>query len=131
MDAISGMVDGGTPVRNRRRRPSLRYRLTGRFWLLIMLLLLVYAAGQFTYQAWKVREYRQRIAEAEQELERVMAENAAMREQLRYADTDAFIEERAREQGYVYPHETAVVLAAPSSGDDVERRPGVTPTPGY
>lgn len=130
MDALSGLHETASEPRRRRRR-RFRYRLTGRFWFLVMLFVVLNAATQFGIQAWKVREYHRRIAEATDMLERLEAENEALRSHLEYVHTDSYIEVRAREQGYVYPHETAVVLAEPRAGGDVERRTGANPTPGY
>lgn|SRR5690625_1774688 len=109
-----------------------RYRLTGRFWWLIIAFVVVNIGSAFVHQGWKAWQLRTQIAQAEQKLEAIYGKTQDLREEYAYLQSEAYIEEAARQElGLVMPGETAVIMVEAGNDGDVERREGANRTPGF
>ncbi|HEX6971905.1 MAG TPA: septum formation initiator family protein [Limnochordia bacterium] len=88
----------------------------------------VYVAGAYAAGCWRLWQLRREIASAERRVTAMVERNAQLRAVLARMDTDAYIEQVAREKlGLVEPGERPYVIAAPrdpTSPFYVERRPG-------
>lgn len=120
-------ASNAAPMPNRRR-----YRLTGRFWWLIIAFVVVNIGSAYVHQGYKAWQYRNQIAQAEQQLHQAEQRNQELREELTYLQSEAYIEQAARQElGLVMPGETAVIMVEPGNNGDVERRSGANRTPGF
>lgn len=109
-----------------------RYRLTKRFWWFIIAFVVVNIGSAYAHQGWKAWQYRNQIAQAERQLESILQRNEELREELAYLQSEAYIEQAARQElGLVMPGETAVIMVEPGIDGDVERRSGANRTPGF
>jgi cell division protein DivIC len=90
--------------------------------LLLAIPVLVYLAFSAGRKVIEMVVLRQQAAELRQEIEQLKARNAALREQIAYLQSDAYVEKVAREDlGLVKPGDTPVAVVMPS--------PSATPTP--
>lgn len=109
-----------------------RYRLTGRFWWLIVAFVVINVGSAYVHQGYKAWQYRTQIAQKKQQLEEIEQRNQELREEYAYLQSEAYIEQAARQElGLVMPGETAVIMVEPSNDGDVERRAGANRTPGF
>lgn len=79
-------------------------------WLLLPIALIVYVGFLFMSNVGVLRDVQHTKAELQQQLADVQADNDALREQVDFGGTTAFIERKARELlGWVYPGEYRVI----------------------
>lgn len=82
----------------------------------VLSLLLVYLVISFCSQFSKLTIMQRDVRNIQQQVQEMQQNNAALREELRLAQSDAYIEKTAREQiGLVKPGETRVVTVAPGA----------------
>lgn len=106
------------------RRPPVRrrWRVTPRFWLILMLLFGAYMAYAYITGFIEIARLERAIAAVEEEIERVTLENEALRRELARLQSPEYIEKVAREElGLVMPGETAVIIAEPAKGSGAAR----------
>lgn len=110
---------GPPPERPRPRRRRRRIKLAPRFWALLAAVVIIYVGSAYAVGFLKIHALHRQIAEAEQTLARIEAENERLRRELEYINSDEYIEAIARQQlGLVYPGETAVVLVKTDADAD-------------
>lgn len=82
----------------------------------VLSLLLVYLVVSFCTQFSKLSTMQRDVRNIQQQVQEMQQKNAALREELRLAQSDAYIEKTAREKiGLVKPGETRVVTVAPGT----------------
>lgn len=92
-----------------------RRRVTSRFWLIIGLIVFVYAIGSYTKGFIEIWRLRQQIVAVELEIANAQTRNQQLREELAYLQSDEYIEKVAREElGLILPGETPVILTTPT-----------------
>ncbi len=80
----------------------------------ILSLLLVYLIMSFCSQFSKLTSMQRDVRDIQLQVQEMQQKNAAMREELRLAQSDAYIEKTAREKiGLVKPGETRIVTVVP------------------
>jgi len=86
----------------------------------VLSLLLVYLVISFCSQFSKLTVMQRDVRSIQQQVQEMQQKNAVLRDELRLAQSDAYIEKTAREKiGLVKPGETRVVTVAP--GTEVQR----------
>lgn len=106
-------MQGATVSSNNHRRRK-RWRLTPRFWAIVGLAFFVYMTVSYVTGYIHIWKIKQEIRQIEEEISRAEARNEALREELSYLQSDAYVERVAREElGLVRPGETAVIIASP------------------
>lgn len=83
----------------------MRFKRTGIFTKLIIMLLLVYAVMSLVGLRGKIKDAEKQQTELEQQVADITAENDAMQYALDNRDDDKVMEDIARGEGYVYPDE--------------------------
>lgn len=92
-----------------------RWRVTPRFWLILMLVFGAYMAYAYITGFIEIARLERAIAAVEKEIEKVTLENEALRRELARLQSPEYIEKVAREElGLVMPGETAVIIAEPA-----------------
>lgn len=86
----------------------------------VLSLLLIYLVISFCSQFSKLSIMQRDVRNIQQQVQEMQQKNAALRDELRLAQSDAYIEKTAREKiGLVKPGETRVVTVAP--GTEVQK----------
>lgn len=83
----------------------------------VLSLLLVYLVISFCSQFSKLSSMQRDVRNIQQQVQEMQQKNAALREELRLAQSDAYIEKTAREKiGLIKPGETRIVTVVPGNG---------------
>lgn len=103
----------------RAQRQKKRLRITPRFWIVMLGVLVLYVGSAYVIGFVKIARIGAQIRMAEEELTSIQTENEIFREQLVYMQSDEYVEEVARtELGLVKPGETAVVVVKTDAEED-------------
>ena len=87
----------------------------------VLSLLLVYLVISFCTQFSKLTVMQRDVRNIQQQVQEMQQKNASLREELRLAQSDAYIEKTAREKiGLVKPGETRVITAVPGTAPEIE-----------
>lgn len=127
--AGSGLAPlGRGPLRTANQTARAKRRLTPRFWAMIGLLFAAYLAVLYAAGSYRIFRLHQAIERSERQVRVAEQRNQQLRTMLAGMESDAYIEQAAREKlGLVRPGETPYVIARPQDPADpfyVKRRPG-------
>jgi len=100
-----------SPLPKRRYRRRVSFNLSkSKLPTLIIVLLLCYLAISFSSQFSRLSNMQRDVVNIQQQVQEMRDKNAALREELRLVQSDAYIEKVAREKmGLVKPGETRVI----------------------
>ena len=105
----------GPQAKSKRRKKPFS-PLKGRLPVLLVLALLCYLAVTFTSQFGRLAVMQQDVRNIKQQIDELEQKNNTLREELRKAQSDSYIEKTAREKlGLIKPNETRVVPVAPGT----------------
>lgn len=114
--------------RKRSRRPRKRWRVTPRFFLILLGLLCLWITIGFANRYLHIVLLQGKIVRVEREIAATTSRNEATRRQIQDMQSDVYIEKIAREKlGLIKPGETVYIpvrSAAPDDPQDVKKRPG-------
>jgi len=101
----------------------------GRIVAVVVVTIVLFLAVDFGRRAIDAYRLSRVVATLEEEVAAMRAENEALKERLEYVDTDAYIEEAAREKlRWVQPGDTAVIVLPSEEQEAPEATP--LPSPG-
>jgi len=104
------------PARRARSRKAFNISRS-RLPAVVLSILLVYLVISFCCQFGKLTSMQRDVRDIQQQVQEVQQKNAVLREELRLAQSDAYIEKNAREKiGLIKPGETRIVTAVPADG---------------
>jgi cell division protein DivIC len=108
------------------KRPRKRWRITPRFLLFLLSLILIWIGVGFANRYLHIVLLQGKIVRVEREITAIKSRNEAIREQIEEMQSDAYIEKVAREKlGLIRPGETVYIpmrSATPDDPLDVQKR---------
>lgn len=114
-EVLYSLPERTAPVKQIRPRKSFNFSRS-RIPVLIVMLLLVYLAISFYSQFSKLANMQNDVRNIQQQVQDLQQKNAALREELRLVQSDAYIEKTAREKiGLIKPGETRVIPVPPGT----------------
>jgi cell division protein DivIC len=114
--------------RKESKRPRKRWRVTPRFFLFVLSLILIWIGVGFASRYLHIVVLQGKIVRVEREVAAIKTRNEAIRQQIEEMQTDTYIEKVAREKlGLIKPGETVYIPVRSATADDplgVEKRSG-------
>ncbi|NMB45782.1 MAG: hypothetical protein GX998_05150 [Firmicutes bacterium] len=111
--------------RKQSKEPRKRWRITPRFFVFLLCLLLLWIGAGFIHRYLKIVLLQGKIVRVEREIAAIESRNEVIREQIEEMQSDAYLEKIAREKlGLIKPGETVYIpmRTAPADSVDVEKR---------
>ncbi|NMB12325.1 MAG: septum formation initiator family protein [Firmicutes bacterium] len=112
--------------RRQSKRPRKRWRITPRFFLFLLVVILIWVGVGFANRYLHIVLLQGKIVKVEREIAAIKSRNKAIRQQIEEMQSDAYIEKVAREKlGLIKPGETVYIpmrSAMPDEPADVQKR---------
>ena len=114
--------------RRKSKRARRRWKITPRFFILMLCLICLWVAGGFAMRYLRIVMVQSKVTRVEREIAAMERRNEAIREQIEYMQSDEYIEKTAREKlGLVKPGDIVYKPMRPAGPDDpmdVQKRSG-------